>query len=605
MSAIQSNLSASQYGYDMVVGVTQASINATMKSFLDKYKGHEFVMCYVYQTDPTTNKGSWVSKPFEDIKQEIGGDPFSIPDGAPSDNALLQKLYQMKFGFAFRASIGLPTEFPLDKIPNVIVLDKGNSLVTYNLVCKNFEVLNLTNNFGDITWSNISQSSQSEPWVFSFNVNLDLRSSDSAFAYLPKSVQDKVKNLSPGSMFSVQQLYLDLNTAGLDSAPSISGLDPTSDAYIFLTRTFINSYFKDLQKNNQSGDNPDGNFLLGYSIKPSKPGPTPSIVPTDLNFLVSPYLDSSGNPTKDYDMYTLNYLIMADDHHMPAAVPFGWNWVEKANEANFNGVMAIKKAAFVDYLNKLFSPQLNSVSFSTSCSIDCVNPVKMRYNIGMQAATGALKYQVVNDGSSKVLTYSYTKSSNASKDFCWGNWGNITFKYTVDSEVHLTGNTIQVITTTTAWMHVNVDGGVAEGNFVKYKSTVDYQLGVDAYGQLKVTLVGGKPNVKDESDDINPGVWGTIVTAGTYKGFIKEIKGYLTVIETFLSNYNNQILAMLNGSHVWVFPGGKTFVFKNVQFSNNQDLVADVTYAEPTAERLNKTMTAASMKKEEAELQLH
>lgn len=32
----------------------------------------------------------------------------------------------------------------------------------------------------------------------------------------------------------------------------------------------------------------------------------------------------------------------------------------------------------------------------------------------------------------------------------------------------------------------------------------------------------------------------------------------------------------------FVFPGGKTFAFKQMAFSDNQDLVAAITYAEPT-----------------------
>jgi hypothetical protein len=32
----------------------------------------------------------------------------------------------------------------------------------------------------------------------------------------------------------------------------------------------------------------------------------------------------------------------------------------------------------------------------------------------------------------------------------------------------------------------------------------------------------------------------------------------------------------------FVFPGGRTFAFKTVGFSNHQDLVAHITYADPS-----------------------
>jgi len=33
----------------------------------------------------------------------------------------------------------------------------------------------------------------------------------------------------------------------------------------------------------------------------------------------------------------------------------------------------------------------------------------------------------------------------------------------------------------------------------------------------------------------------------------------------------------------FVFPGGKVFAFKDVQFSNNQDLICHITYLDPTS----------------------
>jgi hypothetical protein len=38
----------------------------------------------------------------------------------------------------------------------------------------------------------------------------------------------------------------------------------------------------------------------------------------------------------------------------------------------------------------------------------------------------------------------------------------------------------------------------------------------------------------------------------------------------------------INGYQGWVFPGASSFVFKNVAFSSGQDLVVQVTYADPT-----------------------
>lgn len=604
MSAIQSHLSNSKYGYDLVAGVTQASINATMKVFLDKFEGKEFIQCYVYEKDPETGKGHFVVKDFEALKTELGKNPFDIPDGSSGED--VKKLYEMKFGFAFRAEMGLPTSFPIQELPDIIKLDKGSTTVNYNLVCKEFQILNLEDNFGDLNWTNLSQNTQPEPWVFNFLVDLDLLSSDSAFASLPADVQQAVKNLCPDSMFSVQQLYLDLNTPALASAPTIHGVDPTSNTYIYLTKIFINAYFKKLQQDNVSSGNPEGNVMLGYTIKPSNPGKAPSVIPTDLNFMVSPYLDENGNVTTNYPLYTLNYLVMTKGDPMPVPVPFDWNWVQESEIGDFNGVMAIRRNIFVNYLNELLSPTLDSVCLKPSASIECTsNPFKpLRYTIGISRDTTEKRFSVVQDGTSEVLRYSFTSEASKKKDFCWGNWTNISLKYTIDSKIYFSGNLIKTRSVATMRMHFNLDGAVYEGDYVKYRVETDYELGVDQYGNLTVVMAPGSPKFTDESQKIDKNIWGEIISLGTLDGFLKDVRSYLDVMRSFLTGHQSQILQMMNGSRVWVFPGGQTFVFKDVMFSDYQDLVANVTYAEPTADRLNNQATAETLEFERAAAKL-
>ena len=580
MSANQSNLSASKYGYDMVVGTTQASINATMKQFLLKFDGQEFVKCYVYKQDVPEGQSHFVETDYEAYKTTLGFDPFTIPNGTPTSDERIQKLEANYFAFAFKTVMGLPTSFPLSAIPDVVKLDKGNSSVSYNLFCKEFEILNLEpGGYGGGTWSNLSQVGGDAPWTFTFDVSLDLYSNTSAFASLPQEIQNQIKNLCPGSMFSVQQLYLDLNAPGLESNPQIANLDPTSNAYIYLTRVFLNKYFANMQEQSKDPSNPDGNYLLGYSVKPSDPGNISSVVPTDLNFMVSPYLDAQGNATTQYDLYTLNWLVMTDKHKMPAPVQFEWNWVDASDVGSFNGAMSIKKGTFGNFLNKLLSPSLGTVCLIPSAGID-VNLIKISVSYGFQHDYSGQTYSVVNDGTSKILTYSYEKSASDSDTFV-PNWGNITIKTSVQSDIYLEGTTIRTNTTAACWVHLNTDGGVSEGDIVKYNCETNYNIGVDAHGSLTVTM--DTPTFKDLSN-FDTSTWGQIVSVGTIDGMISSVKNFWSVMKDFLTGQENQILAMLNGSSTWVFPGGETLVFKNAAFSQFQDLTADVTYAEPSAQ---------------------
>ncbi|MEA5508779.1 hypothetical protein VB715_03295 [Crocosphaera sp. UHCC 0190] len=580
MSGHESNLSLPQYGYDLVVSTTQESINATMKQFLDKFEGKDFISCYVSQEQ---SDGTYTDVPgdYDQLSKIAGMDLFSIPttNQTAAQKAAADKAYDKYFSFAFKATMGLP-DFPLESIPNVIILDKGSVIVTYNLFFKDFRILNAEPQRRGYSWTNLSQADAPAPWVFQFNVKLDLNSSDSAFSHLPESVQRKVKNLNKDSAFSVQQLYLDLNTAGLESPPTVVGLENTSTAYIYLTRVFISSYFKQLQEQSKDPANPDGNILLGYSVKPTKPSTTSSsIIPTDLTFMVSPFRDENGVPTKSHDLYTLNYLVMSDNHHMPAPVEFGWNWVKKSEESDYAGTMTIKKGIFASFLNQQLSPSLKSVCLIPSCSIH-VNLIKIEWNCSYKSETTPQTYQVVNDGTSKVLTFSYSRSAHDSDTF-GPNWGNITLTNSLQSDIYLENNIIRTVTTATAYVHINLYGGVTEGNFVKYQTETSYQIGVDQSGNLTITLTTGSPHFSDLSDNIDPSGWSKFVTLGQINGVVDKVKIFWTHLKDFLDKHEQEILEMLRGSGVWVFPGGKTFIFKDVYFSDNQDLVAHITYVDP------------------------
>jgi hypothetical protein len=92
MSGHQSNLSLPQYGYDLVVSTTQESINATMKQFLDKFDGKDFISCYVSQEQ---SDGTYTDIPgdYDQISQIAGMDLFSIP---PLVKLLNKKLLLIK-----------------------------------------------------------------------------------------------------------------------------------------------------------------------------------------------------------------------------------------------------------------------------------------------------------------------------------------------------------------------------------------------------------------------------------------------------------------------------------------------------------------------------
>jgi hypothetical protein len=282
----------------------------------------------------------------------LGFDPFTTSVLTDDQKSALQEQY---FLFGFQTEMGLP-DFPSDTLPPIIELNQEGSTVIYNMVCKVFKVVDLqASEYGDPSWIFCDQSTGDAPWEIQFTVDLNLvrDSVVNQFALLPTDMQNEVKDLGE-DMFSVQQLYLDLNDATLSTSFSVEGLDPTTTAYIYLTTVFLGQYA------DQIAD--EGGVMLGFGVTSDTPFPdNTSLIPTDLNFIVSSYKEDD-KATDDYSAYTLNYLLMANDNSMPAAVGFDWNWVDKDNLTKFAGTTAINRDTFVEFLNALLSPTLNSIT---------------------------------------------------------------------------------------------------------------------------------------------------------------------------------------------------------------------------------------------------
>ena len=137
MSVSQSNLSDPKYGYDLVVAVTQASVNAALLQYLAGIQAPEVIVCYVYD-----DNNNLVQIPYSTLKGDArGSDPFAIPPNAdPKTNQDLKNLLDCNYAGGFKARLGLP-DVPLANMPPVARLGVGtNAPVTFNLLCSEFQI---------------------------------------------------------------------------------------------------------------------------------------------------------------------------------------------------------------------------------------------------------------------------------------------------------------------------------------------------------------------------------------------------------------------------------------------------------------------------------
>jgi hypothetical protein len=583
MGANESNLSGAAWGYDMVCAVTQDAINASM---LELLSASNTELSAYYLIDDNSNP---VPISRDDLLKKTGGvDPFSVPNGTDQSDSRMQKLNDVGFYFALKAKMGIPSGLAPTDVPDVIILNPAvtgvSNQVTYQLFCAEFSVVVM--NYrprGRYDITNVAQSGTS-PWLFVFHVNMNLDpAKQSDFGKLPEGAQKRIKNLDPNQMFSVRQLLLDVSTKGLQSLPTISGVDPSNPAYEPLTRTFIDTYWKNLA--------PCNTILLGYSVTPSNLNLqiSPSIVPTDLNFEIDQYSVAS-KP----GLNTLNYLVMSNNSKMPPAVPFSWDWVTADEEASFHGVMAIRRNIFGAFLAQLIQPYCGVLSIDTTISMTHSGE---KFTITLSAPHSPTPAQWTltapgtaagSDGFTPLLTIAYSHSSYDSSEAASHMRSiNGDFNYTLSGDISVSGSVIRLTIHIVAYCEFNlhviaIKSANFQGNIVDLTSVVTYTMATTSDGIMGVTMSPSNPAPIDRSQDIDVSFWDHLIGLDGVADYIRSTRSWLTQrLTDVVSSIDNQVAQLLNGSGAWVYPGGKTFFFKDVEFSSAQDLVSRVTYVDP------------------------
>jgi hypothetical protein len=563
MSASQSNLSSPRYGYDFVVATTQSSINATVKEFLSKGTEPEVLVCYVADSNGNPTPIDYATL----VKNAHGSDPFKVPANAdPATSEDLKNLYAARYMAGFRAKIGIPPGYAPSQTPDFVNLGADTSAVTYNLMCSEFLVTQYTpgSGYNAAQWLSISQPN-GKAWMFTSKV--DLRLESGAFDSLPKDVQAQIKNMGANA-FSVQQLLFDLDNAGLQSTPTISGVDPASNVGMVLQRDFLGKYFAAVKT--------AGSPVLGCIVKKVAPDPS-TLALTNFNFETLPLLQVGGNgpyhnPSQSQcDAATLTYLCAADHDRLPVPVTFDWNWVEPNEEASFDGVIAINRNTFANY----FKQQRSLTEYVAS---NCYAPW---VRVSVSGIGAHYQWKLTGNQSPTVtllptgpvvLQYSYS-SREAEDEAGWlGDAGEMKLSSSFKMTISFSGNAIVIQQRLIIWTDIRVYQTSESGHIVDRTITDTYTLTVDENGRLVTVRTSV---MKDDSKTPSTNDFLNFFT--DLNSLIEDVaKWTRKVTETKLTDIPVGIV------QDFVFPGGKTFVFKDGLFSDNQDLIAHISYADPS-----------------------
>ncbi len=565
MSASNSDLSSSKYGYDFVVATTQASINATMDEYLSGLSEPEVVKCYIMDTKGNPQEIDYKTL----IKNADGTDPFSVPDGTSTSDQAIQNLSKAYFMYAFKAAIGLPPGYaPLTpngpSLPNIVELGSNTASVTYNLTCSEFQVAEATYGpRGIVSWLNKSQPS-GNAWLFTSQVDLRLTPT-SKYGSLPPTVRKQIENLG-GKAFSVQQLLFDLDNAALQDMPTISGIESGTPLYTCIESVFLGAYFTQVQKNGQP--------VLGCSITQSVAPPS-TLTLTDLNMEVNPYIGSNGQPaaqptTEQQGLSTLCYLCAVNGKNLPAAAQFSWNWISPSEASEYNGIVSINRNTFAEYFKEQLLNYVPQNCFKAQVRVWLSGFLDAQTHYSQSLIPGQSPTVNMPSTGATVLTMSHSSSAEEQAGLD-GDMGKMKLSPSLNVTVEFKNNTVTITQHLVIYLYVRSLQTSADGNIVDKTITDTYTLSVDSNGELTA-----KMHSSSTDNSKNPGTGGFLNFWTNLNGIIDNVK---TWTRNFVStDFGDIPLAVVKD---FVFPGGKTFTYNNVAFSDNQDLVSHITYVQP------------------------
>lgn len=545
-------------GFDYVVAVTQDSINGALEEYL-YHALPEVTLCYVYDNDnnPVAIDCSTL------VSQTDGVDPFSVPDGTSGDDSRVQALNSVYFAFAIKARLGLPPGMAPAQLPPIVVLQPGQSNVIYTLMFAEFIATELVfGPRGSVTWVNQAQPSGTD-WTFSGAVDLNFQ--DAAFTSLPPAVQKQLKGIGDQSQFNIQQLYYDLNSSNLEQGFTFNNVPSNSILNAFMAEDFINTYWKAL----------GGAEVLGYGAKQITAIPTSSLAVTDLNFFTPEAVGSQGAPL------TLNYLCATNNDPLPSTshADFGWNWVEPDEVSQFDGVVALNRNTFARYLSNALDGYVESncyypwVELSTYGFLD----VEVKYQWDL---TPDHIPTITFPSGSEILNYSYKSQVASGEAGDLDSGGAMQLSSTFDLTVSVEGNKMTIVQHLVVWCYVRAYITKAQANIVDKQITDVYTFAVDEYGQIIVST----PSASD-SPPTSVTVDNSQVPRGNgFLNFFADVDKLAANVAQWAQSCAMTSLQDIPTSTVqnFVFPGGATFTFADVSFSDNQDLVSHIVYADVT-----------------------
>jgi hypothetical protein len=189
---------------------------------------------------------------------------------------------------------------------------------------------------------------------------------------------------------------------------------------------------------------------------------------------------------------------------------------------------------------------------------------------GCDAAQGQAPTVSFPDSGRTILSYSYKGTAS---DVAGINAaaGKMEVSCTFDMTVSVEGNEIVIVQHLVTWMYIRRWATEASGNVVDKQITDTYTVGVDDQGNLRAALKSSDLADNSQQPEANP-----------FLNFWENVQSYTDIAAKFMGSLSTGNLTDVPVSFIqnFIFPGGSTFCFADAGFSDYQDLVSHITYAD-------------------------
>jgi hypothetical protein len=584
MSAAQSHLTDAHYGYDVVVAIAQAAINNTLKRKLLLAAATGTLPPPVSAYYGLDNAGNIFEMDEATVLAQTNGtDPFSVQTwtGSGSMTPELANLTNenSQFYYGFRVQIGLPLGNAAN-LPDILTFHYDKQSVTYNMLCHQFQFAVV--NYGHKGLASFYNTAQpdGQPWIFTADVKLSKMNDTSN---LPPIVQQQLQQM--GGQFSVQKLLLEVDNPLLQNTPTLSGV-PVGVISDTLSADFLGKYFDSVKAN--------GLEVLNYSIV--EPAAAQGLQISDSTIYSAPFVDGNGQAiislnTDQVQLSTVNYLCSTAGHTLPVATPFSWNWLDTDRDLEcFDGVVAVNRNRMIDYFQQVLTPYIMVNSYASQVRVTAdgfdadydwsltSGQQPTVWNLGSN--TGSSNTAIISSvgqsieaalgiaGTGNVLSFSYTSTSSDSAGLD-GDVGKMTLTPTITASVQFAGNTVTISQHLVIYAYVNHLSSGTGGNVIDKMITDVYEIGIGGNGQLTFVKDATRSQVIDNSQ--TPSVNG-------FLNFFNKVNELISDVQEWANSFVPTAFTDIPLSNLqsFVFPGGESFVFEDVSFSSNLDLVAHI-----------------------------